>query len=68
VALFKQFMREEILEGLHREVASGRPIVGAGAGIGITAKFAEIGGADLERAIQSETEAFKSKSLKRGRN
>lgn len=45
--MFKQFTREEILERLHREVASGRPIVGAGAGIGITAKFAEIGGADL---------------------
>jgi predicted TIM-barrel enzyme len=47
VALFKQFTREEILERLHREIESGRPIVGAGAGIGITAKFAEIGGADL---------------------
>ncbi len=45
--MFKQFTREEILERLHREVASGRPIVGAGAGIGITAKFAEIGGADV---------------------
>ncbi len=45
--MFKQFTREEILERLQREVASGRPIVGAGAGIGITAKFAEIGGADV---------------------
>ena len=45
--MFKQFTREEILERLHREIESGRPIVGAGAGIGITAKFAEIGGADL---------------------
>jgi len=45
--LFKQFTREEILERLHREIAIGRPIVGAGAGIGITAKFAEIGGADV---------------------
>ena len=45
--MFKQFTREEILERLHREIAGGRPIVGAGAGIGITAKFAEIGGADV---------------------
>ena len=50
------------------EVSRGWPSVRGGAGIGITAKFAESGDADLERAIQSETEAFKSKSLKRGRD
>jgi predicted TIM-barrel enzyme len=32
---------------LRREVASGTPIVGAGAGTGISAKFAERGGVDL---------------------
>jgi len=33
------------------EVSRGWAIVGGGAGISITAKFFEIGGADLERAI-----------------
>ena len=32
---------------LRAQVAAGRPIVGAGAGTGISAKFAEAGGADL---------------------
>ncbi len=39
--------RLEILERLHRQVALGKPIVGCGAGAGISAKFAEAGGADL---------------------
>jgi predicted TIM-barrel enzyme len=43
----KQFTREEILERLQKEIKNGRPIIVAGAGIGITAKFAELGGADL---------------------
>lgn len=43
----RQFTREEILERLKKEVKNGRPIIVAGAGIGITAKFAELGGADL---------------------
>jgi predicted TIM-barrel enzyme len=39
--------RSEILKRLRAQVAAGRPIVGCGAGTGISAKFAEAGGADL---------------------
>jgi len=41
------FTREEILARLHQQVQIGKPIVGCGAGAGISAKFAEAGGADL---------------------
>ena len=39
--------REQALERLRRQVGDGRPIVGAGAGTGLSAKCAEAGGADL---------------------
>ncbi|KAK3393961.1 TIM-barrel-protein domain-containing protein [Podospora didyma] len=39
--------RTEILEKLRRQVEDGIPIVGAGAGIGLSAKFVEAGGGDL---------------------
>ena len=39
--------RSEILEGFRKKVAEGRPIIGGGAGIGLTAKLAEAGGIDL---------------------
>ncbi len=39
--------RQEILKRLHAQVEAGRPIVGCGAGTGISAKFAEAGGADM---------------------
>jgi len=39
--------RQEILNRLHAQVQAGKPIVGCGAGTGISAKFAERGGADL---------------------
>ena len=39
--------RQEILARLHAQQAAGRPVVGCGAGTGISAKFAEAGGADL---------------------
>lgn len=39
--------REEILARLRAQVAAGRPIVGGGAGTGLSAKCAEMGGADL---------------------
>jgi predicted TIM-barrel enzyme len=39
--------RKEILKGLKKQVSSGIPIVGAGAGTGISAKCAQAGGADL---------------------
>lgn len=39
--------RKEMLERLTAQVNAGKPIVGCGAGTGISAKFAEAGGADL---------------------
>jgi predicted TIM-barrel enzyme len=42
-----RYTRVEVLERLRGQVRLGRPIVGAGAGTGISAKFAEAGGADL---------------------
>jgi len=39
--------REIVLQDLRAVVASGKPIIGAGAGTGISAKFEEEGGADL---------------------
>jgi len=39
--------RDEILRRLRANVAAGKPIIGCGAGTGISAKFAEAGGADL---------------------
>src|SRR3954452_21361680 len=42
-----QFTREECLRRLRGQVAAGRPITGAGAGIGLSAKCAEAGGIDL---------------------
>ncbi len=42
-----RYTREQVLERLRAQVAAGRPVVGAGAGTGISAKFAEAGGADL---------------------
>ena len=41
------FTRSEVLTRLRATLADGRPIIGAGAGTGISAKFAERGGADL---------------------
>jgi predicted TIM-barrel enzyme len=41
------FSREQCLQRLRDEVARGRPIIGGGAGTGISAKCAEAGGIDL---------------------
>ena len=38
---------EECLQRLRNQVTAGKPIIGAGAGTGISAKFAERGGVDL---------------------
>lgn len=40
-------IREVALEKLRTQIAQGNPIIGSGAGTGITAKFAEKGGTDL---------------------
>jgi len=39
--------RSEILARLRRKIAEGKPIIGGGAGTGISAKFEEAGGIDL---------------------
>jgi predicted TIM-barrel enzyme len=39
--------RDEVLARLRAQVADRKPIIGAGAGTGLSAKFAEAGGADL---------------------
>jgi predicted TIM-barrel enzyme len=41
------FTREECLARLRQTLGAGRPIIGAGAGTGISAKCAEAGGVDL---------------------
>src|SRR5688572_24344895 len=42
-----RYTRQEVLDRLRAQVEQGHPIIGAGAGTGISAKFAEAGGADL---------------------
>jgi predicted TIM-barrel enzyme len=39
--------RKEVRERLRKTLEAGRPVIAAGAGIGLSAKFAEKGGADL---------------------
>jgi predicted TIM-barrel enzyme len=41
------FQRDEILARLRAKIAAGKPIVGGGAGTGISAKLSEAGGIDL---------------------
>jgi len=41
------FTRTSILQRLRKSIAEGRPILGAGSSVGIVAKSAEAGGADL---------------------
>ena len=41
------FTRQEVLTRLRRNIDEGRPIIGGGAGTGISAKFEEAGGVDL---------------------
>ena len=39
--------RKGILKKLKKKLADGKPIIGGGAGTGISAKFEEMGGIDL---------------------
>ncbi|WP_082945131.1 phosphoenolpyruvate hydrolase family protein [Mycobacterium sp. 852013-50091_SCH5140682] len=41
------FTREQVVDRLREQMAAQRPIVGAGAGTGLSAKFIERGGADV---------------------
>ena len=41
------FTRDEVLKRLRNNIANGVPIIGAGAGTGISAKVEEVGGVDL---------------------
>ena len=43
----KKYSRQEVLQRLHKEVKAGNPILMFGAGIGLTAKSAELGGVDI---------------------
>lgn len=43
----KHYTRDEVVARLRKEIDAGRPVVIVGAGTGISAKFAERGGADL---------------------
>src|SRR6056297_1936173 len=45
--VMKPSSQETILSGLRQKAASGRPIIGGGAGTGISAKCEEAGGIDL---------------------
>jgi len=47
IAAMALFSRDEILARLRAKVAAGKPIVGGGAGTGISAKMSEAGGIDL---------------------
>lgn len=42
-----RYSRAEVLDRLHRQVEAGAPVIMFGAGIGLTARCAELGGADL---------------------
>src|SRR5438045_9025038 len=41
------FTRDDVLARLRAQVAAGKPVIGGGAGTGISAKCAELGGIDL---------------------
>jgi predicted TIM-barrel enzyme len=41
------FTRQQCLQRLRAQIAAGRPILGGGAGVGLSAKCAEAGGVDL---------------------
>ncbi len=43
----KKYTRQQVLERLRRQLDGGKPLLMFGAGIGLTAKCAELGGADL---------------------
>ena len=45
--MVKRIPRNEIIKNLKDKIARGEPIIGCGAGTGISAKFEEAGGADL---------------------
>jgi predicted TIM-barrel enzyme len=45
------FARQAILDKLRAKVASGKPIVGGGAGTGISAKMSEAGGIDTKSRV-----------------
>ena len=42
-----KYSRKEVRERLRKTLEAGRPVIAAGAGIGLSAKFAEKGGADV---------------------
>ena len=47
MSMVERFTRQEILGRLKREIEKGQAVFDAFAGTGISAKFAEAGGADM---------------------
>ena len=43
----KRIPKKEIIKNLKNKIEQGKPVIGCGAGTGISAKFEEAGGADL---------------------
>ncbi len=58
----KTFTRAEIMARLRAKVAAGKPILGAGAGTGLSAKCEELGGADLIVAYNTGVHRMKGRS------
>ena len=58
----KQYGREEIRQRFRREIEQGNPIIIPSAGNGISAKFAEKGGADMIGLFNSGHLAAQEKS------
>ena len=49
--------RIEILKRLHHTIDAGVPIIGAGAGAGISAKFEEEGGVDRRKQKEKQNKS-----------
>jgi predicted TIM-barrel enzyme len=54
----KQYSRQEVLDRLKKTNSEGKPVIIAGAGTGISGKFAEQGGADLKAVPLSAGDLF----------
>ena len=50
-----RYTRQQVLDRLHAQIQAGKPIIGAGAGTGISAKFAEAGGMRSLEVVEINT-------------
>ena len=55
----RRFARNEILSRINTSISEGKPVIAAGSSVGIIAKCAEIGGADLIMVYSSGKERIK---------